>query len=135
MNMEETTFELRTLGAEDIFPMVTILKKIGFKEFKDCLNPEKVQALVADYKADEASNTGNMAISIGMDLVFDVAGVIIENLGSAEKEIFTFCASVAQISVEDCRKLSLADFARLILAIFTKDDFKDFFKVVSELFK
>ena len=51
--MTETTFELRELKSSDIFPMFKIMGKIGFKDLKDKLTPEKVKELTAMFNQKE----------------------------------------------------------------------------------
>lgn len=35
--MSEKTYEFRELRSTDLFPMLKIMNKIGFRKFKDCL--------------------------------------------------------------------------------------------------
>lgn len=120
-------FELRTLNASDIFPMSTILSKIGLNEFKHCFEPSEIKKLMGGAKGNEAV--------VGMGIMFEVANIILTNLHKCETDVYRFLASVANVDVDEIKNLPLADFAELIIDLVQKPEFKDFFSVVSRLFK
>lgn len=141
-------YTFRKLGAADIVPMVKIIKNIGFKEFRAFLEGDGINKIMAmfvsknaDETADEAADetaapTNEKTIeAIGFSLALEVAEIIFSNLEKCENDIFAFLASVAEMKVEDVRALDLATFAEMVIDFFKKDDFKDFFKVVSRSFK
>lgn len=111
--------ELRTLTSKDIMPMCRILSKIGVKEFKDAFAD-------IDVTADTSA--------IGMGIVFEIGDVILSHLPDCEKDVYAFLADLTGETVDALREMSLADFAQLIIDLVQKDEFKDFFKVVSKLF-
>lgn len=125
----ETNFELRKLTAKDLAPMAGILTKIGFNEFKKCFEFENISRLMKEHDGDGA------AIAVGMSVAADAVGVILANYGRCADDIFEFCGSVTGKTKADIENLSLAEFAGLIAAILKAEDFQDFFKAVSELFK
>lgn len=122
-------FELRTLCASDIFPMVAILNKIGFKDIKSVFLDSR--------KEIQKQNEGKEANyeEAGISIVFDCASVILGNLPSCEKEIFSFLASVTGKDVSEIRMLPLDLFAELIIAVLSKEEFSSFFSVVSKYIK
>lgn len=127
--MEKTTskWEFRELCSSDIFPVFRIVNKIGFKQFKDCFQSEDVKAM--------ATKSGKKDVSaIGMTIFFDLAGIVIENISSCETEIYDLLASVSNLSKDEIKKLSMAEFAEMVIDFVKKPDFADFFKVVSKLF-
>lgn len=149
-------YELRALQATDIFPMVKILNKIGFKKIKEYLSPEKIKeftSFIADSSAvdpegseqpedgsevvaaDPDRNLEQAVTMVGFTFVMDVAGLVLENLPSCENEIYSFLASVANMKAQDIRTIGMADFANMIVDILQKEEFKDFFKAVSRLLK
>lgn len=119
-------YELRKLEAGDIFPMFNIISKIGVKELKGCFESEDVKTMVAG-KSD--------VNAIGAKVLLDVAGIIICNISSAEQDIYSFLSGLSGMSKEEIKKLDMATFAEMIITVFKKEEFKDFFQVVSELFK
>ena len=114
----ETT--LRTLEAKDIAPMASILSKIGVKEFKDCF-PTNIET-----KDMEA---------VGMSVAFELGGIVLANYGKCQDDIFKFLASLTGLDKEAVEKLPLATFAEMVVDVVKKEEFKDFFLVVSKLLK
>lgn len=137
-------YTFRKLGAADIVPMAKIIKNIGLKEFRTFLEGDGISKIMTmftpkntDEAADEAAApTDEKSIeAIGLSLALEVAEIVFSNLEKCEKDIFALLASVAGMNVEDVRKLDLATFAEMVIDFFKKDEFKDFFKVVSRSFK
>lgn len=140
--MVETTFELRELKSSDIFPMFKILGKIGFKDLKDKLTPDKVKELTSMFKQDETADadqkesvdTDEQMMFIGFNVIFEVVEIIMNNLPSCEQEIYSFLAGLSGMKVKEVANLPLATFTEMIVEVLKKEEFKDFFKAVSRLF-
>lgn len=133
-------YTFRNLGAADIIPMTKIIKNIGLKEFRTFLEGDginKIMAMFTPKNTDEAAApTDEKSIeAIGFSLALEVAEIIFSNLEKCENDIFAFLASVSGMKIEDVRKLDLATFAEMVIDFFKKEEFKDFFKVVSRSFK
>jgi len=120
MENTEKKYELRPLVAADMGAICKIISAIGIRQFKDCFKLE-------DFK------NGNIE-EVGFGVVFDLAGIVIANIPKAEEEIQTFIASVTGMKLSDVKKMPFADYGELIIAVVTKDDFKDFFGRVMKLF-
>lgn len=121
-------FELRTLNATDIFPMSTIISKIGINEFKKCFESDEIKKLI------KGQGKGNEAV-VGVAVALDVGGVILGNLHKCENDIYSFLARIANVKVDEIKALSMGEFAELIIEVVKKPEFRDFFSVVSRLFK
>lgn len=119
-------FELRTLKSDDLFPMFSILSKIGFQDLKDLLTPEKLK----DFNQDSENTT-----MLGMSVVMELVSVIMQNLPSCKDEIYKFLSGLSGMSIKEISNLDIATFTEMIIAVVQKTEFKDFFKVVSKLFK
>ena len=119
-------FELRTLKSDDLFPMFSILSKIGFQDLKDLLTPEKLK----DFNQDSENTT-----MLGMSVVMELVSVIMQNLPSCKDEIYKFLSGLSGMSIKEISNLDIATFTEMIIAVVQKPEFKDFFKVVSKLFK
>ena len=135
-------FELRELKSTDIFPMFKIMGKIGFKDLKERLTQERIKDITgmmkqnaAEDSADPAENTDDMVTYVGFNVIMEVADILLSNLPKCEEEIYSFVGSVAGLKVAEVKDLSMVDFTKAIIAILQKEEFKDFFKVVSSLFK
>lgn len=128
--MESTnkTYELRSLQAGDVFPMFTIMSKIGVKEFKDCFAADEVRAMVAENGKADAS-------AIGAKVMLGIASVVISHIAAAEQDIYSFLAGLSGMSKDEIKTLDMVTFANMIIDVFKKDEFKDFIQVVSGLFK
>ena len=50
----EKMYNIRGLGAKDIFPMVNIIRKIGLKDFGKCFEPEEIRTITETFSAVKA---------------------------------------------------------------------------------
>ena len=139
--MVETTFELRELKSSDIFPMFKIMGKIGFKDLKDKMTPEKVKELTSMFKQNEndteqkeGSDAEEQMMYIGFNVIFEVVEIIMNNLPSCEQDIYAFLACLSGMKTKEVANLPLATFTEMIVEVLKKEEFKDFFKAVSRLF-
>lgn len=105
--------------------MSKIISKIGFSELKTCFEGESVQKMVKKKDVEGA----------GMAVMLDIAGIIIGNLPKCETEIFNFLADLTGLSAKEIQEASLAEFAEMVIELVQKEEFRDFIKVVSKLFK
>lgn len=120
--METTTFELRKLEAKDIAPMASIINKIGWKEFK------------ATFQSTEGKDMTDLN-ALGMAVAFDIVGIVLANYEKCQADVFSFLSSLSGMKTKQIESLSPAEFAEMVIAVVQKDEFKDFFMVVSKLFK
>ena len=126
-------YTFRRLAAEDIFPMFTIINKIGLKEFKTLFEGDNLARLAASFKGGK---TAEKAIEeVGISVFIEIVGIILGNLPKCEADIFNMLANTSDLTVEQVRKLDMADFAEMIMDFVKKEEFADFIKVVSKLFK
>lgn len=137
--MEETTFELRELQSKDIFPMFKIMGKIGFKDLKEKMTPENTKEIMKLFTANQEEgqeiNQDEMISYVGFNVVTEIAESIIGNLPSCEQDIYTLLGNLSGMKAKDVANLPMVTFAEMIIAVIQKEEFKDFFKVVSRLFK
>lgn len=131
IEVTEKPYHFRKLKAEDVFPMFKIIKCIGLNEFAACLEKDNIKKLISE----KGGNADDLASIVGISVILEVANVIIGNLPKCENEIFELLASVSGLKVKQIREFELATFTEMIIDFIKKDDFKDFFKVVSRLFK
>lgn len=134
-------YEFRTLGAEDVFPMVNIISKIGIKEFKALFEGDGLKGIMSGVIGDAKKKAGGEKLdeasvaSLGASVFLELASIVLCNLPKAEKDIFQLLSNTSNLSVDEIKKLSLADFTEMLIDFFKKEEFKDFMKVVSKLFK
>lgn len=125
-------YELRTLCAEDVFPMFKIISKIGIKEFKSCFESEDVKEAIKS--ATNGETQADLEV-IGLGVALEIASVIMANVPQAKEDIYLFLAQVSGMSKDDIRNLPISTFTEMIIDVVKKEEFKDFFGVVSKLFK
>ena len=137
----EKPYILRDLCADDVFPMLAILKKLGIKEFKECFSKETLEGIVGTFMGGakaENNNENDTLVAVGISIlpsVLEVADVLIGNLSKCENEFYKFLENISNLSVDQIKKLKMADFFEMIVDVLKKEEFKDFIKVVSRLFK
>lgn len=131
--MEETRiYELRKLESKDIFPMFKIISKIGIDEFKKCFSSDEIKDLIGSKGELEFDK---LASIVGVSVGFDIASIIVTNIPKCENEIYDFLASVSNLKRKELEKLPMNVFLEMIIDLVKKEEFKDFFGVVSKLFK
>ena len=124
--------ELRKLQASDIFSMVRIINGIGFKTIKDSINVDEINEI---RKGMTDENSDVIASKVGTNVVMSILGTLIENLPRVENDVYEFAGNVAGMKAKDVAKMDAGDFIELLISIFTKDEFKDFFSRASKLIK
>lgn len=115
----------RQLNSEDLFPLTTIIVKLGLNEFKAVFSDPSA---ISVFEKDGKGNTAK-AVSLSLDIV----GVILTNLPKAEKEIYSFMASVSGQSEEQLRKMKASEFIEAIADFIHSEDTKDFGKALGKL--
>ena len=128
----EKKYELRRLNASDIFMMSKILSSIGIKEFRKCFDSENIGELV---KGTKGTKTEDAAAKVGVAVMFDIAGIVLDNLPSCEKYVYAFLANLSGLQADEIAALPMAEFAEMVVDVIKKEDFRDFMKVVSRSFK
>ena len=124
--------ELRKLQATDIFSMVRIINGIGFKTIKDSINVEEINEM---RKGMTDENSDTIASQVGMNVVMSILGTVVENLPKVENDVYEFAGDIAGMKAKDVAKMEAGDFIELLISIFTKEEFKDFFSRASKLIK
>lgn len=140
--MDETTivnekpYELRALTSKDIFPVFTIMGKIGFKEFKSCFESDEVKKAVKKViDSGDDKDIKDIKESVGITVFIDIAGIVISNISSCEKDIYKLLSGLSGMTVQEIEELPLGTFTEMIVDVVKADGFRDFIKVVSKLFK
>ena len=124
-------YTFRPLETADIFPMFKLLNKMGFKDFKENEGLKKVVFMFSGGTVDGKVDVN----SLGIDMFFEIAAIIADAIPKIETELYTLLSSVAGVKPEDIKKQSPAVTMEMIIDFVKKEEFKDFFKVVSKLFK
>ena len=128
-NFKEYT--LRNLQAKDVFIMSKIIGAIGIEEFKYAFSADFINSITSDLNGDEKDITS----AVGVEMFFEIAGIVVNNLPKCERDVYTFISSLSGIPVKDVETLPMITFFQIIIDVVKKDEFKDFIGVVSKLFK
>lgn len=129
----EKMYNIRGLGAKDIFPMVNIIRKIGLKDFGKCFEPEEIRTITETFS--EKDDIEDVAKTVGVSVVIKIVDVILENLSAAEQEIFGFLGGITGLSTEDVANLPMDVFFELVVDVFQRKEFVGFMRAVSRLLK
>lgn len=121
---------MRKLCSKDIFPMCTIISKIGVKEFKSCFQNDEITKIMNAGKEGE-----DVTSVVGVAVFIDMAGIVLSNIDKCEKDIYSFLASVSETDIEVLQEMPISDFVEMIVEFFQKEELKDFMKVVSKFLK
>ena len=131
-------YSFRKLSSDDMFLMFSIIKKIGFKEFKQCFEGDTVKTLVAAFKnkgeGEDENGVDKALMAVGFAIGFDAIDVILGNLPKCKEEIYELLAQVSDMDVREIKSDALL-FTEMLLDFFKKPEFPGFMKVVSKLFK
>lgn len=120
-------YTLRRLTADDIFPMCSIISKIGIGEFKKCFESVAVKSAISSMLSNGEESEKEKGIeSIGMAVIFDIVGIVLGNLPKCRTEIYNFVSNISNKTVEEVAKLDMATFFHIIVDIIKKPEFKDF---------
>lgn len=128
-NFKEYT--LRNLQAKDVFIMSKIVGAIGIEEFKYAFSADFINSITSDLNGDEKDITS----AVGVEMFFEIAGIVVNNLPKCEKDVYAFISSLSGIPAKDVETLPMNTFFQIIIDVVKKDEFKDFIGVVSKLFK
>ncbi len=133
--VEETKpYTFRTLSAEDVFPMATLISKIGINKFAACLSSESVLSAIKSLTSDEQQSDSGAMIAAG-SVILEVVNVVFSNLEKCRADIYRMLESTSNLSAEEISKLPMPVFFEMIIDFVKKEEFKDFFRVVSKLLK
>lgn len=105
---DKKAYEFRKLGALDIAPMCKIIGKIGITEFGKCFESETVLNLIKQMKGQQ--NAAQIQDIAGLQVVLEIANIIVCHIPEVEKDIFALLASVSGLTVETIKAFDLATF-------------------------
>ena len=128
----EKPYIFRKLSAVDVFPMFKIIGAIGINEFTACFEKDGIKNMIASFTGESGED---MSSIVGISVILEIANVIIGNLPKCENEIYQILSQTSNLSVSQVKKLDMAVFFEMVIDFIKKEEFKDFIKVVSKLFK
>lgn len=122
----EKSYTLRNLNANDLFQMMRIINKIGIKEVKGLLASTNIKNALAEAMKD-GKITDDAASVVGVQVMIDLACLVTAHIPDCQSEIYDFLASLSGMSVEEVASLDMTVFVDMLMDVFKKQEFKDFF--------
>lgn len=127
---EGKAYALRALEAKDVFLMSKIISTIGINEFKGIVQSDAIKSAISGKEV-----TADLAASVGITVMLDIANVILGNLSKCEKDIYAFLSGLSGIDKKRIESMPMNTFVEMVIDVIQKEEFKDFIGVVSKLFK
>ena len=129
--MDDKAYTLRNLKADDMFSMMRIINKIGLNDVRECFNSVELKQAIS---SKEGANDEVVA-AVGMQVMFDVATLLVGKLPECKTELYAFLASLSGMKENEIADLPMTDFFNMIMDVFKLESFKDFFQRVAGSFK
>ena len=133
ITMKEPVYTFRMLEGPDVFPMFKIIGKIGINDFSACFGKEAVQKLLVTLGTEDGVK--NLPVALGVSITMELVNIVLNNISNCEQDIYQLLSRTSNLTVEEVQKLDFVTFTQMVLDFIRKDEFKDFIKVVSVLFK
>ena len=135
VDVEVKPYIFRKLSSTDVFPMFKIISLIGVNEFTSCFEKDAIQKMVNSLLSKGEENNESIANIVGVTLTLDIVNIVLSNLPKCENYIYQLLAQTSNLSIDEIKRLDFAVFAEMVIDFIKKEEFKDFIKVVSRLFK
>lgn len=134
---EEKPYKFRKLASTDVFLMFRIVSAIGIKEFTTVMENDSIAKMISSVTTGKDEiNADDVISKVGVSIVLEAADIILGNLPKCEKEIYQMLANTSNLTVEEITAPGNAVmFMEMVIDFLKKEEFGDFFKVVSRLFK
>ena len=115
----ERPYTLRKLKDSDLFPLLSLLRKLGLKDFKDTIT---------------AAVRGSNAQEIGVNALLNIGDVVISKLeGEAGEAVYQFYSSMSGIPVEEMKEMEFGTLPMMIYDSISEAKNSSFFKVLAKL--
>lgn len=107
---------MRNLKTSDLFTLSRIIKKMNIKD--------EIKALAKDITnlPDEEKKKAEQALQVDLTMLF------VENIGSAEKEIYKLFADLNNTTAKEIEDMDLNKFMEVIEGLFKQESLGSFFK-------
>lgn len=125
-----SVYEIKPFKTTDIFSAVKLIKKFGIEEVKN-LTKNIEFANITDKK-------GNINVDrLGYELAMPIIELVVNHLGDCENEIYQFLEGTSNLTKEQIKSMKATEFIKFMQDYikFQKDDFSDFFSLVSQSLK
>ena len=131
---EPIGYEFRKLSSVDIFLMSKLISKIGLNEFTKAFDADSVKGLVGK-RLNKETDKDSIETVAAIQVLMEFVNIIMSHLQECEKEVHSLLSNCTGISVAELKKIYAPDFFEMVVNFVKKDEFLDFYGVVSKLFK
>ena len=140
---EEKPYKFRKLASADVFLMFRIISKIGINEFMTALKSDSLKNIIEMFKdkvnyddKEEEQDNDDLYMMGAIAGTLEIANVIIGNLSKCENEIYQLLSQTSNLTVDEIKAEGNAVmFVEMVIDFIKKDEFPDFIRVASKLFK
>ena len=135
--------ELRSLQSSDVWQMTRVLRKFNLKDAASAIDadtlkksqfkiPQKMEGgAMVPLPVEEWTKAQKKAFEVSQDaknaLVWQILGLLMDNIGNCEEEVNKLLAMGTGESVEAVSALPAQEYLELIVTYVTREDFADFF--------
>lgn len=140
--VDEKPYKFRKLSSVDVFLMFRIISKIGINEFMACLKSDSLKNIVNMFmdstgkEQEDQEDYDDLYMMGAIAGTLEIANVIICNLPKCENEIYQLLSQTSNLTIDEIKSEGNAVmFLEMVIDFLKKDEFPDFIKVVSKLFK
>ncbi len=133
----ENKYEFRKLESKDVFLMTKIISKIGINNFGGCLEKDSVKSAIKKMtgKGEKDNENENAFTLIGITVSMEIADVIFSNLDKCQNDIYKLLSQTSNVKFSEFESMDAVVFLEMVVDFIKKEEFKDFFRVASKLFK
>ena len=139
--MIERPYSLRKLADADLFPLLQLLRKLGFKDIKNAVTKAIEESKNKnifnpnDYETEEEKVNAlkKMQDTASIEVLLDMADLLISKIDTHSDDIYAFFSNLAGESVEEIKKKEFGTLPLMIYDSFLEVKNTAFFKVLSKL--
>lgn len=133
----ERPYTLRRLKDSDLFPLLQLLRKLGVKDLKEVIlnAKDKVKFNASGYDSEEEKKEALLKLqeSQGIDVVLDIAELLISKLDTHSNDIYEFYSRLAGIPADEIKEMEFGTLPLMIYDSFSEVKNTTFFKVAFKL--
>lgn len=120
-------YTMRSLKGDDLFLVVKIINKIGFREIKKCFESNEVKNAIRSLaKGGDAENAD--ISSVGVTVMFELVSTIMEHLPDCKSDIYQLLATLSGKTEKEIAELPMLDFVDMVTEVLKAKEFTDFFQ-------
>lgn len=134
----------RKLGVRDLMPVVRMVSKLRISDFQECFSRKSLKGVVETAKGKLQDNTSgqgegetqekdDLIESVGAEIAFKAADILLQNLPLIEDDLMEFLASMCGMKPEEYRELPPSALIVTLREIFSSEEAKDFFTEAARL--